>query len=307
MWGRRIVYLMTLTGCLVFYGFYKEWFSWLLLLTVVLLPWFSLAVSLPAMLTAQAHLRCPDRIRMDVPLRTALELQGKWIAPPVSCRIKLHNSLTDARYVGAPGERVPTEHCGLMTISYDRLFVYDYLGLFCRRLRKGDSCTVYITPKPVPCGNVPDYAGKAVSGWRPKPGGGFSEHHELRLYRPGDDLRNIHWKLAAKTGKLVYREAMEPLRKGRLLTLTLSGSPKQLDRKLGQLLYLSQELLSRQMDHEILCHTGDGPVRFTVTDAASWEQGLLAILRSVPAKTEMAAEQESVLWQHHIGGDGNEG
>ena len=34
MWGRRIVYLMTLTGCLVFYGFYKEWFSWLLLMLI---------------------------------------------------------------------------------------------------------------------------------------------------------------------------------------------------------------------------------------------------------------------------------
>ena len=287
---------MTLLGCLVFYAFYKQWFAWLLLLTVLLLPWFSLAVSL----------RCPDRVRMDVPLRTALELKSKFVPPPVSCRIKLRNSLTDARYVGAPGERIPTEHCGLMTISYDRLLVYDYLGLFCRRLRKGDSCTVYITPKPVPCGKVPDHAGKALSGWRPKPGGGFSEHHELRLYRPGDDLRNIHWKLAAKTGKLVYREAMEPLRKGRLLTMTLCGTPKQLDRKLGQLFYLSQELLARQMDHEILCHTADGAVRFTVTDAAGWEQGLFAILRSVPARTEVRTEQENKLWQHHIGGDGDE-
>lgn len=297
---------MTLTGCLVFYGFYKEWFAWVLLLTVLLLPLFSLAVSLPAMVTVQARLRCPDRVRMGVPLRTALELESKWGTPPVSSRIKLHNNLTDARYTGAPGERIPTEHCGRMTISYDRLFVYDYLGLFYRRLRKGDSCTVYITPKPVPCGKVPDFAGKAVSGWRPKPGGGFSEHHELRLYRPGDDLRNIHWKLAAKTGKLVYREATEPLRKGRLLTLTLSGTPKQLDRKLGQLLWLSQEMLSRQMEHTILCHTGDGPVRFSVTDNASWEQGLFAILRSKPAKNEVSADKEAVLWQHHIGGDGNE-
>ena len=306
MWGRRIVYLLTLAGCLVFYGFYKEWFSWLLLLTVLILPLFSLAVSIPAMLTAQAHLRCPEQVRKDVPLRTALQLSCKLIAPPVSSRIKLHNSLTDARYVGAPGERVPTEHCGYMHISYDRLYVYDFLGLFCRRLRKGDSCGVYIEPKPVPCVNVPDFSGKAVSGFRPKPGGGFSEHHELRLYRPGDDLRNIHWKLAAKMGKPIYREPMEPLRKGRLLTMTLCGKPKQLDKKLGQLLWLSREMLQRQMEHEVLCLTGDGPVRFTVTDNATWEQGLRAILRSRPAKADDGAENENKLWQYHIGGDGND-
>lgn len=306
MWGRRIIYLLTLMGCLVFYGFYKEWFSWLLLLTVLLLPLFSLALSLPAMLTVEAGLRCPDRVRLGVPLRTALQLDSKWITPPVSSRIKLHNRLTDGRYVGAPGERIPTEHCGLMTISYDRLYVYDYLGLFCRRLRKGDSCTVYIEPKPVPGKKIPDLAGKTVTAWRPKPGGGFSENHELRLYRPGDDLRNIHWKLAAKTGKLVYREAMEPVRKGRLLTMTLCGTPKQMDRKLGQLLWMSQELLAQQLEHQILCITGDGQVRFSVTDAASWEQGLHAILRSRPAKVEAGAEKENVLWQHHIGGDGDD-
>ena len=37
MWGRRIIYLATLLGSLVFYGFYREWFSWFLLMTVVLL------------------------------------------------------------------------------------------------------------------------------------------------------------------------------------------------------------------------------------------------------------------------------
>ena len=51
MWKRRIIYLSALLWCLVFYGFYREWFSWVLLLTVLLLPWFSLAVSLPALLT----------------------------------------------------------------------------------------------------------------------------------------------------------------------------------------------------------------------------------------------------------------
>ena len=81
---------------------------------------------------------------------------------------------------------------------------------------------------------------------------------------------------------------------------------KQLDKKLGQLLWLSREMLQRQMEHEVLCLTGDGPVRFTVTDNATWEQGLRAILRSRPAKTDDGAENENKLWQYHIGGDGND-
>lgn len=306
MWGRRIAYLAGVLGCLVFYGFYREWFSWLLLLILLLLPWFSLVLSLPAMLTAQAGLRCPESVRMGVPVRTALQVQCKFPTPPVGSRIRLHNSLTDGRFVGLPGERIPTDHCGLMTIAYDRLFVYDYLGLFCRRLRKGDSCLVYIEPKAVPAPQMPSFEGRAVSAWKPKPGGGFSENHDLRLYRPGDDLRNIHWKMAAKTGKLIYREPIEPVQKGYLLTMTLAGSPKQLDEKLGQLLWLSDALLSRLLEHEVRCVTGSGTVSFHVTDKASQQEGLHALLRSTPAKNDSAAQKSDALWRHHIGGDGNE-
>ena len=147
---------------------------------------------------------------------------------------------------------------------------------------------------------------EVVSRWIPKPGGGFSENHDLRLFREGDNPRLIHWKLAAKTGKPIYREPMEPLRRGRLLTMTLCGKPKELDRKLGQLLWISQQMQQRQLEHEVLCITGDGPVRFTVSDSATWEQGLRAILRSRPAKTDEGAENENKLWQYHIGGDGND-
>lgn len=306
MWTRRIAYLATLLGSLVFYGFYREWFSWFLLMLVVLLPLFSLVISLPAMLSVQAGLRCPESGRVGVPIRTALEIKCKYPAPPVSCRIRLHNSLTDRRYIGLPGERIPTEHCGLMRISYDRLFVYDYLGLFCRRLRKGDSCVVYIMPKPVPTVLPSQMGGRAVLGYRPKPGGGFAEDHDLRLYRPGDDLRSIHWKLSAKTGKLIYREAIETIQSGYLLKATLSGKPAQIDRKLGQLLWLSQAFSQRQIGHEIACRTGDGEVRFRVTDSAALEEGLRKLLRSSPVKDDGAAAEQDVTCQQKIGGGADE-
>lgn len=306
MWGRRIVYLLGLLGSVVFYGFYREWFSWLALVAVFLLPWFSLLVSLPAILTVQAGLRCPESVRMGVPARTALKVDCRFPTPPVSCRIKLHNSLTDARFVGKPGERIPTEHCGCMTISYDRLFVYDYLGLFCRRLRKGDTTHVYIEPKPVACDLPEQLQSRTISLWRPKPGGGFSENHDLRYYRPGDDLRNIHWKMSAKTGKLVYREPIEPAQKGYLLTMTLCGDADTLDQKMGQLFWLNHTLLQRHCDHEVQCRTATGLYHYHVDDHATAHEGLRTLLRSAPAKGEAEDKKQNVLWQYHIGGDRHE-
>lgn len=295
---------MTLAGSLAFYGFYREWFSWILFLTVAALPWFSLILSLPAILTVRAGLRCPETVRVGVPVRTTLEVESKFPTPPVSSKIRLHNSLTDARYTGLPGERIPTDHCGMMTISYDQFFAYDYLGLFRRRLRRGDKCVVYIEPKAVSTAQLPRFEGTVVNAWKPKPGGGFSENHDLRLYRPGDDLRNIHWKMAAKTGKLIYREPIEPVQKGYLLTLSLSGKPDELDQKLGQLLYLSGQLLARQHAHQVRCLTGKGTVTFTVTDEATLKTGIHMLLGSTPVKSDADPEKQNVLWQHHIGGDG---
>ena len=64
MAGRRIIYLASLLGCLVFYYFYREWLSWLFLMTVGALPWFSLLVSLPAIFTARGHLDLPGDLQI---------------------------------------------------------------------------------------------------------------------------------------------------------------------------------------------------------------------------------------------------
>lgn len=305
MWGRRIVYLLSLVGSMVFFIVYREWFSFLLLVLLAALPWFSLLISLPAMVISRCSLRCPESVRMAVPARTALEVTGKLPAPPVKARLRLQNRLSGMDAVGRPGERIPTDHCGYVQISYQKALICDYLGLFSRRLRSGSGAGIYVEPKPVPCKLPQQPELKTVKAWRPKPGGGFSENHDLRLYRPGDDLRGIHWKMTAKTGKLIYREPIEPVQQGCLLTLGLWGDPDTLDKKLGQLLYASQALLQKQMPHTVRCSTGEGVLEFKVTDVHSQKACLQGILSSAPAAGEQKLQDANALWQYHIGGDGN--
>ena len=201
---------------------------------------------------------------------------------------------------------IPTDHCGVMVISYDELYVCDYLGLFRWRLRRQDRTLVYIMPKPVPAAQLPELAGKAVSLWRPKPGGGFSENHDLRPYRPGDDLRNRHWKMSAKTGKLIYREPIEPAQQGYMLTLSLTGTPEQIDQKLGKLYWTSTQLIVKQLEHGIRCVTGDGTVQLQVTDKESLDVCMRRLLEGPAAAMEEEPEHGDMLWSHHIGGDGDE-
>jgi hypothetical protein len=89
------------------------------------------------------------------------------------------------------------------------------------------------------------YAGRA---WKPKPGGGFAENHEIRLYRPGDKMNQIHWKLSSKMNKLMVREAMEPVQDRVLVEMILRGTPEELDRKFGRLLWTGNYLLEQGLD-----------------------------------------------------------
>ena len=293
---------MTLVGCMVFYFVYQQWFSWLLLLTVALLPWFSLAISYCAMRSVNVSVHCPTMARMGMPVRTSMGVTCRYPIPQTDCKIRLVNSLTGERYVGHPGELVPTEHCGRITITTPHPVAYDYLGLFRKHLPESKSCVVFVFPKPVEC-ELPVFGKRNDSVSKPKPGGTVAEEHELRLYRPGDSLRHIHWKLTAKTGKLIYREAMEQAKRGHVLTLSLSGTAEEIDRKLGKILWSSQMLLSGKRPHQIRCHTGKGIVTLTVTDQNSLEEAMRTLLSMPTAATEALPEAADAFWLQGIGGD----
>ena len=302
MLERRICYCVTLLGCIVFYFLYQQWFSWLLLLTVAILPWFSLALSYPAMRSVKVLVNCPGEGRVGMPVRTTMRTQCRYPSPPIDCRIRLVNNLTGESYVGQPGELVPTSHCGKITITTTKMVAYDYLGLFRRRLPENKTCVIYVLPKPLER-ELSFIGDRNDSILRPKPGGGVAECHELRLYRPGDELRNIHWKLSAKTGKLIYREAMEQAKKGYVLALTLCGTPDQLDQKLGQLLWSSRTLLEQKHPHKILCQTGKGTVSVLVTGKNSMDEGLRKLLGMPSVAAESPPEAEDAFWLERIGGD----
>lgn len=306
MTGRRVTYVFTLVLTLVFYLVYRQWFSWLLFLGVLWLPVLSLALSLPAMLTAKAQLRLPEQVRAGVPAKTALTLKSRFPQPPVEAVIRLTNALTGEVYVGEPGEYVPVEHCGLVTVGFKALKVYDYLGLFSRKLKSEETYDLLVLPKAVPAAQPTPAQQQLVTRWIPKAGGGFSENHDLRPYREGDNPRLIHWKMAAKVGKLIYREPIVPVQEEVLLVLTLSGTPEELDRKLGRLEFLGRRLLEQQTEFSILCRTGTGVLTLPVTDKKSRDTALRAVLAGPCTQGEWLPEGEELSWVCVIGGQADE-
>lgn len=312
MLGRRCVYLAALAFSGLFYLLHGEWFSYVLLLILLGLPWLSLLLSLAAIVTFHMEVDCPRRLEMGAPAQVLLMGSSSYPLPPFKGRLGLLDGFTGAtsRYPSELG--LPTEHCGCITVTAERAAVCDYLGLFAFPSRLHQPHRVLVWPKPMPMADVPDLSHLLAQSWKPKPGGGFAENHELRLYRPGDSLNQVHWKLTAKTGQLTIREPLEPLRKLVRLTLTLSGERDELDRdsldrKLGRLLWLGSELNSREIPFEIQALTGDGLFSLKVASPQDLQAAIDALLSKPLASQDAQWEQDRpAAWCFHIGGEPDE-
>lgn len=307
MFGRRICYLSALMACGVFYIAYGEWLSWLVLWIVLGLPWLSLLLSLPAILS----------FRIEADGAGALPMGGEgdvWLLgssglpmPPFKGKLRLRRCITgeSCRYRSLSG--LPAEHCGGIAVTVEKARVCDYLGLFAFPAKTGGQKTVLVRPIPIPVPEPPDLKRYIARSWRPKFGGGFAENHELRLYRPGDSLNQVHWKLSAKTGNLTLREPMVPQRGLVLLTMNLRGTPTELDRKFGRLLWLGNYLLEQAIPFEIRALTADGIRSIPVEDEQGLGKAIDTLLCSGAAKQGSIRDHcYAASWQYHIGGGADE-
>ena len=304
MAGRRLLYLTVLAVSIVFYLSYQEWFAWFVLLIILLLPLFSFVISLPAMLTFTAQPEGPAALTMGDSGDVWLMGQCGWPVPPFKGRVKLRHIQSGQILHYRSGGSLPTDHCGGIAVTGERVWVYDYLGLIGIPVRRSQGRTVLVRPKIAQMKAPNDLNRYLARSWRPKPGGGYAENHDIRLYRPGDSLNQVHWKLSAKTGQLILREPMEPIRERLVLTMDLHGD---IDRSCGHLLWLSRNLLAQDLAHEIRCLTGDGVIIHDVTDENKLMTAMDDLLCHPMAPGGTLRDRVTgAVWQYHIGGDADE-
>lgn len=301
---RWILYLVILAGCILFYGAHLGWVSWVLLALVISLPLFSLVISLVPMLLVRPTLDCPAQVAVGEDETLTVGIKSPLPLPPCRCRFQVTHTLTgDSRRMRA-NDSLPTDHCGALLCRNTAFYVYDYMGLFRLPLRRIPNKTVLVRPKPIAMKPPKELERFLSQSWQPKYGGGFSERHELRLYRPGDGLNQVHWKLSAKTGKLIIREPMVPRHGLVLLTMDLTGTPHILDRKLGKLLWMGTHLAELGLCYEIHVLTAAGVCRLPVWQEQDLTKAIDTVLSATPAETGTVLDSRVIAaWQYHIGGD----
>lgn len=303
MLRRWILYLAVVAGCLIFYCLYREWLAWILLVWVLYLPVLSAILSLPAMLTVQLCPDIPGVLQLGDSCSITIQTQCKFPCPPVCGRFLLQELSTGEQKKLRNAAVWQPEHCGAWTVVLYRSYVYDYMGLLRLRVGRNQTATVYIEPKPVPGVAQKILDCLDIRQWKPKTGGGFSENYELRQYRPGDNLQQIHWKMAAKTGMLIYRESVVPASEAPEVELCLSGTRAEQDEKLGKLLWLSRYLLRCQTEHVLRCLTGEGVYQSRIHNDAALTAALHILLQK-PAAPDTSGMPEGKRKQYfQIGGE----
>lgn len=307
MTGRRILYTLALVGCLIFYGAYQQWFSWLLLLVMLLFPWLSLILSLSAMIRLKLEPGGAERIPLGNEERIQLVTACPGIQPPLRSKFRVTKPNTGEYWILSPGDPLPTEHCGGLIAEPYRSKVFDHLGLFSLKIRKTAPKVFLVLPNEAKMDLPPDLTRYLARSWKPKFGGGYAENHEMRLYRPGDNLNQVHWKLSAKVGDLMLREPMEPEHGLMLLTMDLSGTPAELNRKFGRLLWLGNWFVQQGLAFEIRVLTGNGIESRSVLEEWDLRKCVDNLLCAPHAVDGSIRDREfTASWLFHIGGEPDE-
>ena len=279
----RLLYFGVLILSAVFYFASSLWFSWVLVVLLLAAPIVSLLVSLPAMLSCRFSASIPDTVEQGEKAAMHMTLHAWRVLPlpEVQARLNLRTRdvQKDTRYLShlsrANGAMaLSTETCGFIAPEFRRARVYDALGLFALPVKMPKLEPMVILPPPLQPDPMPRMDQFLQQQMKAKPGGGFSELHDNRPYRPGDLVKDIHWKLSLKTDELIVREPLEPIQRKVILALRTPRGAAIRAVSLGNFRYLSRWLLDNGVPHTAVWMSGEHLKELDVRTEADWKSAL---------------------------------
>ena len=313
MTGRRIAYALILLVTAAFWIYYDGAVSVWLFAAALFLPVLSLLASLPFARKPEAEIDAPRTVRRGSASSLYFRVRTKKGRSPLPGVVKaslrdLMGERADRLSFETPADGVvffQADHSGVWQAEIKKAYLCDFLGLFRFPASLPPPARLSVPPIPEEPSPAPDYGIFRTSSARPKPGGGFSEIHELREYRAGDPMRSVHWKATAKTDRPMVREPQETLSRRIVLVCSmpaLSSGRDAADRILDRLTWVSGELLGMDVPHAVFS-PADGSLRTVCVreDLAALTEELMS--KPLPGKQSENAAPPSADWTFHIGGE----
>ncbi len=302
MFWRRFLYLVLLLGIYTFYLFYEMWFAWYCLILVIILPIFSGILSLVFLYTLKIK---PEITRVALINEEAyfdLAPKKKSLAGILNifvvCKIKDYMAGSEKQVkLSAPLNSehhyvIDTTHCGVYEFTVAKVYIYDFLGIF-RFLRKVDfSSKIMVKPIPVMPERMPDAAGFKAKYLR-KSSSSDSGIYDIKEYTEGDSVKNIHWKISAKKGKVFVKEPQEEYNAHSRLYLELNEDRALMDRWLGEVVFTSKYFLSKDIQHTIrVIPPYNKEISFCIESTHDIDKMLMRVLTTDLSSVKSESEDE---------------
>lgn len=181
-------------------------------------------------------------------------------------------------------------YCGRISLQTDCIWLMDYFGFLPVKARGKASAKTTVLPNTFPSEiQLSPSFSESDEGTESRRGPDRSEVFQLREYRPGDDVRQIHWKLSSKLDELIWKEPAMPESRSLLVVWDKcrAAAPKVMDAMAEAVSSVCQGIVNEGIPFE-LCWTEEE----LHTQRIDSEEELL---RAIPALIKSAGKAECAL------------
>ncbi len=227
MMKRNLPYIISyiLAAILVFLGtmFYRQPLLIVLLLLMMLLPIMSIAATRYAYPHLELQIKLPSgTIQLPHDLVVKLYVKNPTLIPLLNCELHFHyenmylpNEIEQTIVLPAEARkenlyRLPfqTKAAGMFSFEVSKLYITDFLHFYSFAVPFHWKGQMPILPEER---ELPDIrltkAAIEAEDSQPAPDGELTNDLlQLRDYQPGDRIKDIHWKMTAKTDELMVKE-----------------------------------------------------------------------------------------------------
>lgn len=256
-------------------------YSQTFLLVVLLLMIVNTAVSLYQRRKLDVKVLIPRGAEKGSPVSCKLVLENRSKLPVILARVKLQitNGFTEERQMqririsaGPSSEssvviRMTSAHCGKIRCEVKNVSLMDLFGVIPVRCKISGYGNYIALPEIFPV-DV-SYSPREINLWdcetySPyRKGMDTTEVFQIREYQPGDNIRQIHWKLSSKLDTLMVKDAGMPLDKNILLMWDKGVSARahdadRADRMAELTVSIGQSFLEEGISFQVAWNDNDG-------------------------------------------------
>ena len=269
------------------------WLSWLCLILVLLCPIASIIAYIISTRGYTIKFDPPEKIIIGSD--SEVRVKGKPKKILIGSTYKMFLTITDMMsgekkdfLIKGSGDidvhlSVNTEHCGCFSYQITKLKIYDLFGLFSLGMKNIKEAEVVVWP----CRIIAPFRDRSQKSKKlTKTNNPAAEIYEVKEYAYGDPLKSIHWKASAKKDMLLVKESYEERKDHNVIVIPLTSDRDMVDHKLGESLFVSNQLLNHDTSHKISVINSGNESEYTIKNYRDLDIVILNILRTALPKEE---------------------